>query len=297
MTTTTPPGWYDDGNGSRRWWDGANWTEHVAAPAVAASDVAAPAAVQPVDQPTAPTMPLPSGTQEGLAVAPPYVASYPAAAAIAPPYVPGGYATAYAIPPADATPAATQPPKSRMWIVWVVIAAVVLAIVVALAALTPILWMAVTSSGTSPSAAAAPSSTPTTQESSPAVEVAAPTAADEVVATETVLRHNESWLVGDCDGYMATTTEELRQGLEITNCETFAVESRYFAAGVDDYVTTIDDVEIVGSTISVSTSETYMSRYDAEGNQTDEPQQYVDRYEYFVVRSGEGWVIDDYFIT
>ena len=29
---TASPGWYDDGHGAQRWWDGANWTEHVAAP-------------------------------------------------------------------------------------------------------------------------------------------------------------------------------------------------------------------------------------------------------------------------
>lgn len=26
---TTPAGWYDDGSGNRRWWDGLSWTEHV----------------------------------------------------------------------------------------------------------------------------------------------------------------------------------------------------------------------------------------------------------------------------
>ena len=31
--TTTPPGWYDDGLGTVRWWDGVQWTSHVAAPA------------------------------------------------------------------------------------------------------------------------------------------------------------------------------------------------------------------------------------------------------------------------
>ncbi|MGA7147103.1 MAG: DUF2510 domain-containing protein, partial [Microbacterium sp.] len=29
---TTPPGWYDDGHGALRWWDGAGWTAHVVAP-------------------------------------------------------------------------------------------------------------------------------------------------------------------------------------------------------------------------------------------------------------------------
>ncbi len=34
---TTPPGWYDDGQGAQRWWDGNGWTEHTqpAAPAQA----------------------------------------------------------------------------------------------------------------------------------------------------------------------------------------------------------------------------------------------------------------------
>lgn len=28
------PGWYDDGSGTQRWWDGGAWTEHVGQPAV-----------------------------------------------------------------------------------------------------------------------------------------------------------------------------------------------------------------------------------------------------------------------
>lgn len=40
---TTPAGWYDDGSGSRRWWDGHQWTDHV---------VAAP--LPTTEQPTAP---------------------------------------------------------------------------------------------------------------------------------------------------------------------------------------------------------------------------------------------------
>lgn len=38
--STTPPGWYDDGHGAQRWWDGAQWTEHTQAPDAAAAPLA-----------------------------------------------------------------------------------------------------------------------------------------------------------------------------------------------------------------------------------------------------------------
>lgn len=34
---TTPAGWYDDGSGRQRWWDGQQWTEHFAPEAAAAA--------------------------------------------------------------------------------------------------------------------------------------------------------------------------------------------------------------------------------------------------------------------
>jgi hypothetical protein len=30
ITPSAPPGWYDDGTGRQRWWDGMRWTDHYA---------------------------------------------------------------------------------------------------------------------------------------------------------------------------------------------------------------------------------------------------------------------------
>ncbi|WP_375385718.1 DUF2510 domain-containing protein [uncultured Microbacterium sp.] len=44
--TATPPGWYDDGHGTLRWWDGAQWSAYVHTPD--APDAVAPAAAPAV---------------------------------------------------------------------------------------------------------------------------------------------------------------------------------------------------------------------------------------------------------
>ena len=36
--STTPAGWYDDGSGRQRWWDGQQWTEHFAPETAAAAE-------------------------------------------------------------------------------------------------------------------------------------------------------------------------------------------------------------------------------------------------------------------
>ncbi|MFT4210562.1 MAG: DUF2510 domain-containing protein, partial [Microbacterium sp.] len=62
---STPAGWYDDGQGQTRYWDGTAWTEHVAPPASQppAPVPSAPAAPQPVapaqEQPVAPAQAAP----------------------------------------------------------------------------------------------------------------------------------------------------------------------------------------------------------------------------------------------
>lgn len=56
---STPPGWYDDGQGSQRWWDGHQWTEHTR-PAGGG-----PQQPQPGSEPAAPYDPHSEPTQFG----------------------------------------------------------------------------------------------------------------------------------------------------------------------------------------------------------------------------------------
>lgn len=49
---TTPPGWYDDGSGVQRWWDGTQWTEHTQPLEPPAQPVEPVQPVQPVEHPT-----------------------------------------------------------------------------------------------------------------------------------------------------------------------------------------------------------------------------------------------------
>ncbi|WP_424447702.1 DUF2510 domain-containing protein [Microbacterium arborescens] len=57
MSGSTPPGWYDDGHGALRWWDGAQWTEHTHSPAEPAQPVATEASVSAPGSPSAPASP------------------------------------------------------------------------------------------------------------------------------------------------------------------------------------------------------------------------------------------------
>ena len=90
--TTVPPGWYDDGHGGTRWWDGAGWTEHLALPA----------AVEPVQS-------------DALAGASPYWGGEPSDDQLDP----------------VASVSSSEPGRPRPWIAWVVFGAVGLGLVLA----------------------------------------------------------------------------------------------------------------------------------------------------------------------
>ncbi|MBB2976646.1 hypothetical protein FHX49_002225 [Microbacterium endophyticum] len=111
--TTTPPGWYDDGNGSARWWDGSQWTQQTQALEVQpqAHEVWANDGATIPPRPPLPDMD--AGTALGFAVA-------------------------------DGTEPPSQPPaKSKLWILFVAVGAVLVALIVLAAVFIPMAIRAV----------------------------------------------------------------------------------------------------------------------------------------------------------
>ncbi|WP_448003558.1 DUF2510 domain-containing protein [Agromyces bauzanensis] len=103
--TNTPAGWYDDGRGALRYWDGVQWTEHTA-PLAPPADQAATAAYPPTPADQAATAAYPPTPADQAATA--QYAAAPADQYVAQPYAAGPYAAApYGTAPA---PGAAPPP-------------------------------------------------------------------------------------------------------------------------------------------------------------------------------------------
>ena len=129
--TTTSPGWYDDGHGSTRWWDGANWTERVLtqdANEPVAESVVVTAPSSPIERATTATASLYTAAPATPGAAPPSPGGTPYSRGRAQAHDThsGGYVIAH--PSQGLAPAvtATESRRSRAWVVWVLLAVVLL---------------------------------------------------------------------------------------------------------------------------------------------------------------------------
>ncbi|MFE7846586.1 DUF2510 domain-containing protein [Microbacterium sp. NPDC057407] len=289
---TTPPGWYDDGHGAMRWWDGTSWTEHVATPDpvpdasapseadIVAANEAADAERAEVDPAVALGIGVPPAA--GGPEFPQYSAGQPygvpTAQAVAPEQA--GYPAGY--PGPDAAPgafaAATEPRRSKLWILWVVLGVVLLGIVIAAAIVIPLLFLNL-ARGAGGAAGA---------------DAVQPQGADQQAAVAAVELFDDAWQSADCEAFEATTTEDFRVGYYgFEDCADFEESAIEFMAGAEDYVLTVTGIEPDGDAITVSTVETYDALLDESGEPLDEPEPQEYEYSYTVVPVDGGWAIDD----
>lgn len=251
---TTSPGWYDDGHGALRWWDGAQWTEHVQTPDAEPADTAD--ATGPAAEPVVPSELAAEGGDPQSA----------------PPGYPGGFPGGAA--PSGAFISATEPKKSKLWIVWVVIGVVLLGVVILAAVLIPIVIGMFGGAGGGNGSGAQSD--------------------DQAAAVAAVELYDEAWGTGDCDKFVAATTESFRESLQLADCTSFTAASQGFIDSVENYELTVTSVQNDSDEqITVITSETYTSTVDDQGNQTDESLPYEDKYAYVVVPAEDGWAINE----
>lgn len=243
------PGWYDDGHGALRWWDGQQWTEHVQP--------------QPQGMPDPWQRPRSSPTPE---------ASEQSPVAAADPTQPDG-----PVPTGSAASgifvAATEPQRSRAWIVWVIAGVVMLAIVALAAIFIP---LAIVGFGRVDAAA-----------------VVEPGNDEERGAVEAVYEFDEAWQTADCDLFLGVTTERLREIVQIKDCGTFTGQSEAFTEWYSDYEIVVTDIRGPGYEYTVATQESYIAHFDQDGEPLEPGVKEVVEYEYTLVPDDDGWAIYD----
>lgn len=280
--STTPPGWYDDGSGTRRWWDGSAWTEDVqpADPADAAGTTATTPAEAGSPTAAEALAGLDPAAAAAAGIAPtgaaPATPAYPDHSSTSAPVgaYPGGYQGEAASAAPD--PSATyqeEPPqpaaKSKLWIVFVVLGLLVVALIVLAAVFIPRLIGQITGSGS-------PAGNDT-----------------ERAAVDVVERYDDAWDDADCDLYFEATTEDYREAIGMTDCATFESTAEVFGDSTDEYEIQVDTVEQTGENITVLTTESYLSLVDDNGDPLPTPEPVAEPLQYTLVPAGDGWAIDD----
>lgn len=284
--TSTPAGWYDDGHGALRWWDGAQWTQHVhvadAAPAVpsvpavpAEPVVSATLVTEPTTEaaapdpaaPQAPSVPTTAPDAQAPGVPPlpqvpgvPPVVQAPGLAPVAgQPLAPGGPYTGTAIQPG--APAKT----GRAWVVPVILGAAFVLLVTLAIIFIPMIVNSFTTAQYSDS---------------------------ESDAVEAVEEYDEAWRTGDCELLEESTTESLRESLGTADCASFAAAAEGFQDSTDDYSLRVTDVTTEGDAITVRTYEEFTSYLDDDGNTVPGFDAYQE-WDYTVIEVDDDWVVDD----
>lgn len=247
--TSMPPGWYDDGRGALRWWDGVQWTEHVATPDPE------PAPGAPAEEPIDEIIPIELQEDTGA-------------------YPPGGPGAN--TPGSDASGAfigATEPKKSKLWILWVVLGVVLLGIVIGAAVIIPLLFLSLT-------------------RGSAGGESVAPEGDAQAAAVAVVEDYDQAWQTVDCDLFLASTTQAFRDDQQLADCTAFEEAAQVFADSTEEYSIRVTSVAEEDGGIEVETVESFLSYIDDAGELVDEPVPYEDEWSYHVVEDEGRWAID-----
>lgn len=255
-----PPGWYDDGHGALRWWDGQQWTDHVQPHPQGAADMwQRPRHTPSPEQSGGPAADVARADESGaeLPVSP----------------VGGDLPGAGTAEASGIFTSATGPSRSRAWVVWVVAGIVMLILVVLAAVLIP---LAILGFGR----VAAPSQ-------------AAPASVEEQGAVAAVYDFDEAWQSADCDLYLDVTTQHLREVTLIDDCATFTEQSVGFTQWYTEYEIVVTDIRGSGSEYTVATQESYLAHFDQNGEPLEPAERQVVEYEYTLVPDGDGWALDD----
>ena len=98
---------------------------------------------------------------------------------------------------------------------------------------------------------------------------------------EVIGEYDRAFDEADCEIYLSITTEAYQESFEPT-CEGFESVAQNFLDSYSDYKVIVTNTSVSGETATVETTETFV--LDGEPG--------TDEYTYYLVRSGNTWLID-----